>query len=177
VILGITAGILWTAAGFMQFAYAAEDEKAQFISWQWAMVSAGGSVGSLVAFGINLHATESRTSNAVYTIFICIMCLAILISLFFIVDPKHVTRDDGTHIAVFQRTTVAIEAKRLMALFGDWMTWVLIPGIFVAEMNLVGHRIYPPIILLTLLRSNMTLHRPDGHHRRLVLQPSNPMSQ
>lgn len=137
-ILGITAGKLWTAAGFISFAYASEDEKASFISVQWAIVSVGGSVGSLVAFGLNYNASESVASDAVYTVFICIMCMAILLALFFIVDPKHVTRPDGTHIAVFQQANFATEVKRLAALCTDWKVLMLVPGMFVAEMNLVG---------------------------------------
>lgn len=137
-ILGITAGMLWTAAGFISFAYAAEDEKASFISIQWAIVSIGGSAGSLVAFGINYHAEESKASNAIYAVFICIMCMAILLALFFIVDPKHVTRPDGTHIAVFKQANFSTELKRLAALLTDWRVWMLIPGMFVAEMNLVS---------------------------------------
>jgi len=68
-ILGCTAGCLWTAAGFIQFAYAQEDEKALFITWQWIMTSFGGTVGSLVAFGVNFRQTESTgVSNAVYIV-------------------------------------------------------------------------------------------------------------
>jgi MFS family permease len=136
-ILGITAGLLWTAAGFIQFAYATDDEKTRFISWQWAMTSFGGTIGSLIAFGINIHATETTTSNALYIIFIVIQVMAILIALCFIVDPKHVIRDDGTHIAIFIKTSFRTELKRQMQLFTDWKVWILIPGIFVAEMNLV----------------------------------------
>lgn len=136
--LGVTAGMLWTAAGFIQFAYAAEDEKARFISWQWAMTSMGGTLGSLIAFGLNYNATETGASDAVYTAFIVIMCMAILLAFFFIVDPKHVTRDDGTHIAVFRQHNLGTELKRLFTLFTDWKVWLLIPGIFVAEMNLVS---------------------------------------
>ncbi len=136
--LGITAALLWTAAGFIQFAYASEDEKGRFISWQWALTSFGGTVGSFIAFGINFNATETNTSNTLYTVFIVIQCMAMLLALFFIVNPKHVTRDDGTHIAVFKHTSVLIESRRLMLLFTDWKVWVMIPGIFVAEMSLVS---------------------------------------
>lgn len=85
--LGVTAGCLWTAAGFIQFAYAEEDQKAlvslrfpplqeriqanfvKFITWQWVFTSFGGTIGSLIAFGVNFHQTESTgVSNAVYTV-------------------------------------------------------------------------------------------------------------
>ncbi|KAF2102542.1 hypothetical protein NA57DRAFT_71532 [Rhizodiscina lignyota] len=136
-LLGCTAGCLWTAAGFIQFAYANEDEKGRFITWQWVLTSFGGTIGSLIAFGVNFHSTGSvGVSDAVYTVFIVIMCMAIVIAFFFIVDPKKVVRDDGTHLALFKQATVMTELKGLAVLFTDWKIWCLVPGIFVAEMNL-----------------------------------------
>ncbi|KIX94203.1 uncharacterized protein Z520_10230 [Fonsecaea multimorphosa CBS 102226] len=135
--LGVTAGCLWTAAGFVQFAYAEEDQKALFITWQWVFTSFGGTIGSLIAFGVNFHQTESTgVSNAVYTVFIVIMCLAIGIALVFIISPKKVVRDDGTHIAIFTQPHVMDEIKGLIMWFSDFKILALIPGIFVAEMNL-----------------------------------------
>lgn len=161
-ILGIAAGMLWTAAGFISFAYASEDEKASFISIQWAIVSVGGSIGSLVAFGINYHAEESKASNTIYAVFISIMCIAILLALLFIVDPKHVTRSDGTHIAVFRQAKFSTELKRLAALFADWRVWILLPGMFVAEMNLVSSFLIAGSLIqpMALLPSRNTNH---GH--------------
>ncbi|OAL38222.1 hypothetical protein AYO20_02674 [Fonsecaea nubica] len=135
--LGVTAGCLWTAAGFVQFAYAEEDQKALFITWQWVFTSFGGTVGSLIAFGVNFQQTESTgVSNAVYTVFIVIMCLAIGIALVFIISPRKVVRDDGTHIAIFKQPRVMDEIKGLIMWFTDLKILALIPGIFVAEMNL-----------------------------------------
>ncbi|KIW29497.1 uncharacterized protein PV07_05310 [Cladophialophora immunda] len=135
--LGVTAGCLWTAAGFVQFAYAEEDQKALFITWQWVFTSFGGTIGSLIAFGVNFHQTESTgVSNAVYTVFIVIMCMAIVIALVFIISPRKVVRDDGTHIAIFTQPRVMDEIKGLIMWFTDFKILALIPGIFVAEMNL-----------------------------------------
>ena len=66
------------------------------------------------------------------------MCCAIAIAFFFIIDPKEVVRDDGTHIAVFKEPSVMEEIKGLVILFTDWKVIALIPAIFVAEMNLVS---------------------------------------
>lgn len=104
---------------------------------QWVFASFGGTVGSLVAFGINIHKTDSTgVSNAVYTIFIIIMCCSIVIAAAFIIDPVNVIRDDGTHIAIFKKATVMNEARALFDLFTDIKVLFLIPGIFVAEMCL-----------------------------------------
>ena len=66
------------------------------------------------------------------------MCMAILIAFFFIIDPKKVVRDDGTHIAIFKDPNVMEEVRGIIRLFTDWRILMLIPGIFVAEMNLVS---------------------------------------
>ena len=66
------------------------------------------------------------------------MCLAIVIALLFIISPKKVVRDDGTHIAIFKQPRVMEEIKGLAIWFTDLKILALIPGIFVAEMNLVS---------------------------------------
>ena len=104
---------------------------------QWVLTSCGGTVGSLVAFGINVRQTGTvGVSNAVYIVFIVIMLTAIVTAFFFIVDPRKVVRDDGTHIAVFKQATVMTEVRGLIMLFTDVKILLLIPAIFVAEMCL-----------------------------------------
>lgn len=67
---------------------------------------------------------------------IVIMCMAIVLAFVLIIDPKRVVRDDGTHIAIFKKSSVMEEIKGLIKLFTDWKVICLIPGIFVAEMDL-----------------------------------------
>ena len=135
--LGISAGFLWTACGFIQLAYAEEHEKAMYITIQWAMTAAGGTVGSLIAFGINFQQTDSSgVSTPVYAVFVTIMCLSIAIACFLIVKPEDVVRDDGTHLAVFHATDALTEIKGICELFTDPKILLLLPGIFVAEMTL-----------------------------------------
>lgn len=135
--LGVSAGFLWTACGFIQLAYAEETQKAMFITIQWAMTAFGGTVGSLIAFGINVHATDaSGVSTAVYAVFVTIMCLSIVIAFFCIVKPEDVVRDDGTHLAVFHATDARTEIKGILELFTDPKILLLLPGIFVAEVAL-----------------------------------------
>lgn len=93
-------------------------------------------MGSLVAFGVNNEKTATGVSNAVYVVFIVIMCLAIVLAAGLIIDPKRVVRDDGTHIAIFKKATIMTEARGVFELFTDWKVLVLVPGTFVAEMCL-----------------------------------------
>lgn len=98
--LGFGAALLWTGAGFISFAYAEEGDKGKvkkrpafasviperkrirtdnnikYLTQQWALSSVGGTIGSLIAFIINVHKTEDTgVSKAVYITFIIIMCL------------------------------------------------------------------------------------------------------
>ena len=39
--LGLTANLLWTAAGYVAFSYSTEQRRGSFISMQWALLSVG----------------------------------------------------------------------------------------------------------------------------------------
>ncbi|EXJ80645.1 hypothetical protein A1O3_06929 [Capronia epimyces CBS 606.96] len=136
--LGISAGFLWTGAGFIQFAYADEDSKAMYITVQWVLTSLGGTVGAFISFGANFHQTEATgVSNAVYAVFIVIMCLAMVVAAFGLKDPEDIVRDDGTHLAVFHPTDFWTEVKGVGACFTELRILIILPGIFCAEIVLV----------------------------------------
>lgn len=135
--LGISAGLLWTACGFIQLAYAEEHEKATYITIQWAMIAAGGTVGSAIAFGINIHQTDAiGVSTPVYAVFLTIMCASVAIAFFLIIKPEDVTRDDGTHLALHRATDAATEIKGIGEVFTDLKILLLLPGMAVAEISL-----------------------------------------
>ncbi|KAG5651847.1 hypothetical protein H0H81_007223 [Sphagnurus paluster] len=54
-ILGVCAGLLWTAQGCLMMAYPTEGEKGKYIGVFWAIFNMGGVVGASVAFGQNYH--------------------------------------------------------------------------------------------------------------------------
>jgi hypothetical protein len=56
-ILGICAGLLWTAQGSLMLAYPTESQKGRFISIFWSIFNLGAVVGSSVALGTNFHST------------------------------------------------------------------------------------------------------------------------
>lgn len=53
-ILGVCAGMLWSAQGVIILSYPTEQEKGRFISWFWMIFNLGGVIGSLVS------STQSR---------------------------------------------------------------------------------------------------------------------
>lgn len=56
-ILGICAGLLWTAQGSLMMAYATESTKGKFIGIFWSIFNLGAVVGASVSLGQNFHST------------------------------------------------------------------------------------------------------------------------
>jgi hypothetical protein len=56
-ILGICAGLLWTAQGSLMLAYPTEAQKGQYIGVFWSIFNLGGVVGSSVSLGQNWTST------------------------------------------------------------------------------------------------------------------------
>jgi MFS family permease len=59
-ILGICAGLLWTAQGSLMLAYPTESQKGKYISIFWSIFNLGGVVGASVSLGQNFHSTVRR---------------------------------------------------------------------------------------------------------------------
>lgn len=54
-ILGVCAGLLWTAQGSLMLAYPTENQKGLFIGIFWSIFNLGGVVGAAVSLGQNFH--------------------------------------------------------------------------------------------------------------------------
>jgi len=101
------------------------------------MTSFGGTVGAFVAFGISVNETTSTgVSNAVYATFVAIMVFAVILALLLIRDLKTIVRDDGTHLAKFEKPSFSRALRDLRSLLTDWKIILLIIPMFVAEMCL-----------------------------------------
>ncbi|RFU33869.1 hypothetical protein B7463_g2471, partial [Scytalidium lignicola] len=135
--LGFSAALLWTSSGFIQFAYAEEKDKAKYITIQWSLSAVGGTIGSLIAFCVNIQKTNTGSvSAAVYIVFIVIMCTAIVATAFLIVKPRNVVRDDGRHIAIFKKPNMIQEIKGVLSVMTDPKIIILLPAMFAGEMVL-----------------------------------------
>ena len=58
-ILGVGAGLLWTAQGSLMLAYPTEDNKGKFIAIFWSIFNLGGVVGASVSLGQNYDSDVS----------------------------------------------------------------------------------------------------------------------
>lgn len=48
-LLGVCAGLLWTAQGAIMMSYPPEESKGKYISWFWSIFNLGGVIGALVS--------------------------------------------------------------------------------------------------------------------------------
>lgn len=97
-VLGIGAGLLWTAQGVITLAYATEEEKGTYVGVFWVIFNVGGCLGGLLTFALNFDEDDSTggVNDATYFAFIAIMLVGALSSLVLIVPVDHVLRSDGT---------------------------------------------------------------------------------
>ncbi|KAL1753509.1 major facilitator superfamily domain-containing protein [Schizophyllum commune] len=88
-VLGICAGMLWTAQGSLMLSYPQEHQKGRFIGIFWAIFNLGGIVGAAVSLGANYN---SRIT------FLVLTSIGVLIPLL-MVDPRSMVRSDGSRLA------------------------------------------------------------------------------
>ncbi|KAJ2454262.1 hypothetical protein EV183_001628 [Coemansia sp. RSA 2336] len=123
-VLGIAAGILWTAQGVVMISYPSENEKGKFIAIFWTIFNLGGALGGLLPFAIN-YSQSGKLTDDVYLIFVTLECMGSLVALF-LVPPSTVVRDDGSHATVLPSSSLREEAWQILYLFKNrWMLMLL----------------------------------------------------
>ncbi|KAG5339735.1 UN protein [Termitomyces sp. T112] len=126
-ILGICAGLLWTAQGALMMAYPTEGEKGKYIGVFWTIFNLGGVVGASVALGQNFQSKANSVGNGTYIGFLILTCLGVLIPLT-MADPAKMIRTDGTKVATIRQPSWKSEFFGLyVALRTDPMILFLFP--------------------------------------------------
>ncbi len=96
--------------------------------------SRGSAVAAAIALGVNIHQTSTQgVATSVYITFIVIMSSSIVIGGLFVVRPRNVVRNDGTHIAIFKPQSIGKEFKEMLKVFIDPRILILTPAIFIGE--------------------------------------------
>ncbi|EIM91984.1 MFS general substrate transporter [Stereum hirsutum FP-91666 SS1] len=132
-ILGVCAGLLWTAQGSLMLAYPTESQKGLFIAIFWSIFNLGGVVGAAVAFGDNFHSTANAVGNGTYIGFLVLTLIGVTIPLF-MADPKKVIRTDGTKVTAPRQPSWRTEIYGLyVALRTDPMIVLLFPMFFASN--------------------------------------------
>ncbi|KAK3073446.1 hypothetical protein LTR53_004978 [Teratosphaeriaceae sp. CCFEE 6253] len=122
-LLGVCAGILWTAQGSIMMAYPPERQKGRYIAVFWGIFNMGGVIGALIPLGENIHTrTNSTVTDGTYIGFMVLtFCGAILA--WSLCDAKKVVRRDGSRVILMQNPTWKSE------ILGLWETLISDPWI------------------------------------------------
>lgn len=132
-ILGICAGLLWTAQGSLMLSYPTEIQKGRFISIFWSIFNLGGVVGASVSLGLNFNSDANSVGNGTYIAFLILTMIGVLIPLF-MVDPNKMIRTDGTKVTTLRHPSWKIEIYGLwVALKTDPLIILLFPMFFASN--------------------------------------------
>ncbi|KAH9949463.1 MFS general substrate transporter [Amylocystis lapponica] len=105
-VLGICAGMLWTAQGSLMLAYPTENQKGTFIGIFWSVFNLGGVVGAAVSLGNNYN---SEIGFLVLTLIGVTIPMAMA-------NPLKMIRSDGTKVSTFRHPSWKTE------FYGLWTT-------------------------------------------------------
>uniref|UniRef100_A0A0W0F2B5 Duf895 domain membrane protein n=1 Tax=Moniliophthora roreri TaxID=221103 RepID=A0A0W0F2B5_MONRR len=149
-ILGVCAGLLWSAQGSLMLSYPTEQEKGKFIAIFWTIFNLGAVLGAAVSLGQNFNSTANSAHmyvlDARYLLFAFLTLssqrqiaftvltgIGILIPLF-LVDPKHIIRTDGTKPTVLENPSWKTQIYGLwVALRTDPLIVLLFPMFFASN--------------------------------------------
>eukprot|EP01056_Protomagalhaensia_sp_Gyna25_P005164 Protomagalhaensia_sp_Gyna_25__5163@NODE_60_length_5841_cov_193_739573_g44_i0_p2_GENE_NODE_60_length_5841_cov_193_739573_g44_i0NODE_60_length_5841_cov_193_739573_g44_i0_p2_ORF_typecomplete_len502_score83_04UNC93/PF05978_16/7e25UNC93/PF05978_16/2_2e03UNC93/PF05978_16/31MFS_1/PF07690_16/6_1e20MFS_1/PF07690_16/5_8e02PUCC/PF03209_15/5_8e02PUCC/PF03209_15/0_0038_NODE_60_length_5841_cov_193_739573_g44_i032984803 len=111
VILGIGAGIFWTAQGAMMMAYSTLHNKGKYISTFWVLFNIGGVAGGIIQFAVNYHNEIESANTASYFTFVALMALGSFAVPLVIVSPEKVKKVDGTQVEFTKGNNAIDEIK------------------------------------------------------------------
>ncbi|KAF8639403.1 hypothetical protein AX17_001528 [Amanita inopinata Kibby_2008] len=132
-ILGICAGLLWTAQGSLMMAYPTEAQKGRYISIFWSIFNLGGVVGAAVALGQNVHSKANQVNNGTYIGFLVLTTIGVIIPML-MADPEKMIRTDGTKVTIPRQPSWKSEIYGLyVALKTDRMIVLLFPMFFASN--------------------------------------------
>ncbi|KIM34051.1 hypothetical protein M408DRAFT_325579 [Serendipita vermifera MAFF 305830] len=127
VILGICAGLLWTAHGSLIMAYPTEQKKGWYISICWAIFNMGAVIGAATSLGQNINSTSNHVGAGTYIGFLVLTLIGSTLPLF-MADPKKMYRVDGTRILIARNPTWKAEFFSIfLALWTDPWIALLLP--------------------------------------------------
>eukprot|EP00123_Amoebidium_parasiticum_P017372 comp23823_c0_seq2/m.41523 comp23823_c0_seq2/g.41523 ORF comp23823_c0_seq2/g.41523 comp23823_c0_seq2/m.41523 type:complete len:469 (-) comp23823_c0_seq2:632-2038(-) len=126
-LLGVGAGLFWTAQGAMMMAYAPEEKKGSYISLFWVIFNLGGCLGGLLVFAVNFHTESGGASAATYFTFAGIMAIGSIAAFFLLVNPNTVIREDGEAVIFEKAANPLDEFKNVALMFLDKHMLLLTP--------------------------------------------------
>ncbi|KAF7978985.1 hypothetical protein HWV62_44245 [Athelia sp. TMB] len=132
-VLGICAGLLWTAQGSLMMSYPTESEKGKHIGLFWSIFNMGGVVGAAVSLGENFNSKKNSVSNGTYIAFLALTLVGTTLPLL-MVNPRNMIRTDGTKVTAPRHPSWRTEFYGLwVALRTDPLICLLFPMFFASN--------------------------------------------
>ncbi|KIW66408.1 hypothetical protein PV04_05744 [Phialophora macrospora] len=132
-LLGVCAGLLWTAQGAVMMAYPPEGSKGRYIAAFWGIFNLGAVIGALIPLGQNLHSHTDKVQDGTYIAFIVLMAVGFVLA-GFLCNPFFVRRSDGSRVIMMKNPTWKSEIKGMFqVLFTDWYILLMFPMFFASN--------------------------------------------
>jgi len=101
-LLGVCAGLLWTAQGTIMISYPHEHQKGRYFGWFWGIFNMGAVIGGLIPLGQNINVkTNSTVTDGTYIAFIVLMFCGAVLALF-LCNAQDIIRPDGTRVVLMK---------------------------------------------------------------------------
>lgn len=123
-LLGVCAGLLWTAQGAVMMSYPPENEKGRYISWFWIIFNLGAVIGALIPLAENINSTSGAVSDGTYAALIVLMFAGAVLALF-LCDAGAVVREDGSRVIMKKNPSWSSEFKGLWDTIRD-QKWIVL---------------------------------------------------
>jgi len=133
-LLGVCAGLLWTAQGTIMMSYPTEDTKGRYISYFWTIFNLGAVIGSLVPLGQNINATgTTNVTDGTYVGFMVLMLAGAVLALF-LCNADRIRRHDGSKVILMKSPSWKTEFIGLFETIttGPWVV-LLFPMFFASN--------------------------------------------
>ncbi|CAI4218878.1 unnamed protein product [Parascedosporium putredinis] len=121
-LLGVCAGMLWTAQGAIMMAYPSEDRKGRYISAFWMIFNFGAVIGSLIPLAQNVGNKDDNVTDGTYAGFIVLTFLGAILSMG-LTNAGNIVRRDGSKVIVMKNPSWTSE------FLGLWETVVSDPWV------------------------------------------------
>jgi MFS family permease len=132
-LLGICAGMLWTAQGAVMLSYPPEKSKGRYIAVFWMIFNLGAVIGGLVPLAQNIHSKSNAVNDGTYIAFIVLMAAGFVLA-GFLCNPLLIQRSDGSRVIMMKHPTWKSEFIGLFqTLRSDWYILFLFPMFFTSN--------------------------------------------
>ncbi|KAG0649064.1 unc93 [Hyphodiscus hymeniophilus] len=101
-LLGVCAGLLWTAQGTIMISYPNESQKGRYFAWFWGIFNMGAVIGGLIPLGQDINIKTNKTvTDGTYIAFIVLMFTGAVLALF-LCNATDIVRPDGTRVVLMK---------------------------------------------------------------------------